>query len=77
MTYIPRSRPAAFNSNHMETIMVRIVPTTPREWQIARSLGVQGWKLIRFGNPSCFNMAEGALVTKCGHLRWVHHVEVE
>ncbi len=54
-----------------------IRPSTPREEQIAHSLGTDAWQLLE-ERPAviCFGGTRGALVRKHGHTRWVRRWEV-
>lgn len=58
-------------------MMVSIIPRSPREHQIAHSLGVDDWLLIeRRVFVHCFNQS-GCLVEKNGHLRWIRENQIK
>lgn len=49
---------------------VSFTPMTPREKQIANSLGVTNWRVIAVREDViCFGNAPGTLITKNGHVR--------
>jgi len=47
-------------------------PVSQREQQIAKALGVTGWRICaENANTICLNGADGRLIEKSGHSRWV------
>jgi len=54
------------------TLTFTLRPVTQREQQIAKSLGVTGWRICaENANTICLNGADGRLIEKSGHSRWV------
>ena len=47
-------------------------PVSQREQQIAKALGVTGWRICaENANTICLNGGDGRLIEKSGHSRWV------
>ena len=53
-----------------------LTPRTAREHQIVKSLGASGWIVVRLDRPVCLKGADGALITKGNHQRWVALAQV-
>ena len=57
-------------TSEQQTFTLR--PVTAREGQIGKSLGVTGWRICaEMANTPCLNGADGRLIEKSGHSRWV------
>jgi hypothetical protein len=55
---------------------VTLNPKTAREMQIVRSLGATGWIVVSLRAPVCLKGAQGALITKSNHQRWVKVTQI-
>lgn len=56
----------------MTTMTFTLRPVSQREQQIAKALGVTGWRICAENAKAiCLNGADGRLIEKSGHARWV------